>query len=167
VRLQLVALLKSFGHTLEQTLGFESNETYLDAIVNRAPRLFALLILCEKEAFIFDFIQQRMDDSSLPLTKSEIFGVLKRNPDQVFERQWIVQAHRFTKGFDYDLDLSLRPDSDLESSPWINLPFTSEDSLGKGVDRVTVPLEYAAQFVPSYNHNLPQQVLNQILTHEH
>lgn len=164
VRLHLIAILKSFGHTLEENSGSEPNETYLDAIVNRAPRLFAVLILCEQEAFIFDFVQRRMDDSRLPLTRSEIFSVLIKNPDQVFELQWVVQAHHFTKGYDYDLDLWLRPDIELESSTLIRLPFTSEYPLGKGVDRVTAPLEYAAQFVPS-DHNSPEQVLNQNLIH--
>ena len=145
VRIQLIAVLKSFGRKLEERSNPQSHETYLDAIINRAPKLFALLVLCSQEPFIFDFIKNGIDDSKLPLATSETASI-PGIPDIVFEKQWEVQAQIFTKGCDLDL------------SPSVVLPFTSESFLGKGVDRITLPTEHAINFIRSMDQNPSQQV---------
>jgi hypothetical protein len=145
IRKQLIAILKSFERKLEEKHNLQSHETYLDAIVGRAPKLFALLVLCNQEPFIFDFIQNGIDDSKLPLATPETTSILGI-PDIVFEKQWEVQAQIFTKGCDLDL------------SPSVVLPFTSESPLGKGVDRITLPTEHAINFVQPIVQNPSQLV---------
>ncbi|RDW56454.1 hypothetical protein BP6252_14156 [Coleophoma cylindrospora] len=144
IRMQLLGILKSFGRKLGEKPNLQSHETYLDAIVGRARKVFALLVLCNQEPFIFDFVQTGIDDSRLPLTRSQTASI-PGIPDIVFEKQWEVQAQVFTRGCDLDLPSS------------VILPFTSEDFLGKGVDRITLPTEHAINFGQSMDQNPSHQ----------
>ncbi|KAL9118729.1 MAG: hypothetical protein Q9187_004725 [Circinaria calcarea] len=118
--------LESLETRLRDTVDNADRRTYLDIITSSTIRLFAILVLCEKEHFIFEFIQRGLDDNSLPLDTSSTLPQNLGRANDILTAQWQVLAPVFVQGRDYSFS--------TESV----LPFVDEDYLGKDVERVSV-----------------------------
>ena len=111
-------------------IGAAGDKSVVDVIVESAQTLFALLLLCHQDLFIFELLQQGIDDSALPFDPNNVPDCLS-SPISVLDAQRQVTAPTFVQGD----DCSFLTDTIL--------PFIKEESIGKDVDRIAI---HAAHF---------------------
>ena len=111
---------------VQERVHASSDQTFLNMITSSAIKVFAVLVLCQKEHYVFELLKQGIDDHCLPFTDCSNFPHGLSDTDCILRTQWQVLAQVFTQGVDYDL-----PEGSV-------LPFVSEESLGKEVDKVCI-----------------------------